>query len=82
MEFLLLFPFLWVFFALLDTDPDSATQINAYPDPKTCFKENIFCPVMANKNKILILNNLEKWISAYLEYCDRNFSRLATSAES
>jgi hypothetical protein len=31
MKILDIFPFLWVIFALLDPDPDSATQINADP---------------------------------------------------
>jgi hypothetical protein len=34
MNFLYFFPFLWVFFALLDPDPDPATQSNADPDPQ------------------------------------------------
>jgi hypothetical protein len=32
--------FLWDIFALLDPDPDPATQINADPDPKPCFSLN------------------------------------------
>ncbi len=33
MKFLYFFLFLWVIFALLDPDPDPATQINADPQP-------------------------------------------------
>jgi hypothetical protein len=32
----LYFLFLWAIFALLDPDPDPATQIKADPDPKPC----------------------------------------------
>ena len=35
MKILEFFLFLWVIFALLDPDPDPATQINADPDPAT-----------------------------------------------
>jgi len=28
---------LWVIFALLNPEPDPATQINADPDPQPCF---------------------------------------------
>jgi hypothetical protein len=34
MKILDFFLILWVIFALLDPDPDPATQINADPDPK------------------------------------------------
>jgi hypothetical protein len=51
---------LGVFFALLDPDPDSATQINADPDPKSWFKEDTFWPVMANKNKIFVFEKSGK----------------------
>jgi hypothetical protein len=34
MKFLYFVLLLWVFFALLDPDPDPATQVNADPDPK------------------------------------------------
>ncbi len=36
MKILDFFLFLWVIFALLDPDPDPATQIFADPDPKPC----------------------------------------------
>jgi hypothetical protein len=39
MKILYFFLFLWVIFALLDPDPDPATQINADRDPKPCLKE-------------------------------------------
>jgi hypothetical protein len=35
MKILYFFLNLWVIFALLDPDPDPATQINADPDPQT-----------------------------------------------
>ncbi len=35
MKILYFFLFLWVVFALLDPDPDPATQINADSDPAT-----------------------------------------------
>ncbi len=40
MKILDYFLFLWVIFALLDPDPDPATQINADPDtdPKICMR--------------------------------------------
>jgi hypothetical protein len=34
MKFLYFILFLWITYALLDPDPDPATQINADPDPK------------------------------------------------
>ncbi len=42
MKILDFFLFLWVIFALMDPDPDPATQINADPDPKPCF-ESWYC---------------------------------------
>jgi hypothetical protein len=44
MKFLLLFPFLWVNFALLDPDPNPATQINADPDPHPCLQAHPLRP--------------------------------------
>jgi hypothetical protein len=41
MKILDFFLFLWVIFALLDPDPDPATQINADPDPKPCRYVNV-----------------------------------------
>jgi hypothetical protein len=38
MNILDFFLFLWVIFALLDPDPDPATQIIPDPDPKPCKK--------------------------------------------
>jgi hypothetical protein len=37
MKILNFFLFLWLIFALLDLDPDPATQINADPDLQPCF---------------------------------------------
>jgi hypothetical protein len=37
MKILYFFLYLWVIFALLDPDPEPATQINADPDPQPCF---------------------------------------------
>jgi hypothetical protein len=38
MKFLYFFLLLWVIFALLDPNPDPATQMNADPDPQPCQK--------------------------------------------
>jgi hypothetical protein len=40
MKILYFFLCMWVIFALLDPDPDPATQINADPDPQPCVKLN------------------------------------------
>ncbi len=53
MKILYFFLFLWVIFALLDPDPDSATQINADPcgsGYETLVEriEEILCTVISN----------------------------------
>ncbi len=45
MKILYFFLYLWVIFALLDPDPDPATQINADPDPQLWFFTAFLVPL-------------------------------------